>query len=194
LALCSSGVRVELREISLREKPPALIAISPKATVPVLRLLNGTVLEESMDIIHWALSRNDPDNWLDSTRSAEVADLINQNDTEFKFCLDRYKYPERYPEQCANFYRRQSENFLGLLEKRLRNSAFLCGEHFSLADAAILPFIRQFAAVDLVWFSQSGYSATLAWLHNFIDSPIFSLIMQKYPIWTEASPPIVFPD
>ncbi|ASF47354.1 glutathione S-transferase [Methylovulum psychrotolerans] len=189
LALAYSGIRTELREVALKNKPPELLALSPKATVPVLHLPDGIVLEESLDIMHWALGQQDPAHWL---RLADPA-LIAQNDGEFKYFLDRYKYADRYPDYPLAYYRQQGSKFLAILNGRLQQHAQLSGADFSLTDAAILPFVRQFAAVDPHWFQHSGYTAVQQWLDNFLASEHFNTIMRKYPDWTAASEPQLFP-
>ena len=192
LALSAAAIPVILREVELRSKPAAMLAISPKGTVPVLQLSNGIVIEQSLDIMYWALRQNDPQRWLVPDSLEQMAGLIAQNDGEFKYYLDRYKYPDRYPEQAACFYRRQAEAFLQGLESRLQQQAFLCGGQFSLADAAILPFIRQFAAVDSVWFAASDYVAVRNWLENFSTSSLFAAIMTKFPVWQPDDSPVIF--
>ncbi|MBT9096801.1 glutathione S-transferase [Methylovulum psychrotolerans] len=189
LALAYSGIRTELREVALKNKPPELLALSPKATVPVLHLPDGTVLEESLDIMYWALGQQDPANWL---KPADPA-LIAQNDGEFKYFLDRYKYADRYPDYPMAHYRQQASVFLAVLDNRLQQHPQLSGTDFSLTDAAILPFVRQFAAVDPHWFQHSGYTALQQWLDNFLASEHFHTIMRKYPDWTAASEPQLFP-
>jgi glutathione S-transferase len=193
LALHASGVPVELREVSLRDKPPSMLAASPKGSVPVLVLPDGQVIDESWDIMRWALHRHDPDGWLgenDSHVEAAIP-LISENDTTFKFQLDRYKYPERYPEHLQSYYRSAAGTFLQKLESRLVASRFLLGDALSVADAAILPFIRQFAGVDKDWFAQSHYLAIRRWLNEFLDSAAFLAVMEKYSIWHPGDPPVI---
>lgn len=192
LAIAYAGVPVELREVKLSDKPPALMAASPKGTVPVLVLRSGLVIDESLDIMRWALDIGDPDDWACCWREARCQTLIQTNDGEFKFYLDRYKYADRYPEHPGEYYRRQAEGFLSVLEQQLRQHAYLGGAHFGIADAAIAPFIRQFAAVAPDWFAHCQYSALRHWLQRFLDSPLFAGIMQNHQPWTEKSPPLVF--
>jgi glutathione S-transferase len=182
LAIAYAGLVVDIREVALKNKPAQMLALSPKGTVPVLHLPDGTVIEESLDIMHWALAQNDPEHW--RTRDAETNDLIQWNDGEFKYYLDRYKYAERYPEFSAAYYRGQAEAFLIELEKRVRIYGYLCRDSFSLADAAILPFIRQFAGVDNAWFQASAYQALNHWLTASLKSGLFIAVMAKYPVWT----------
>ena len=183
MALWAAQIQVEVREISLREKPAHLLQISPKGTVPVLQLPDGTVLEQSLDIMQWALMQNDPQGWLNADRDA-VQHLIAINDGDFKKALDRYKYPERYPEHSPAFYREQGEQFLQVLETALQQHHFLVSDTASMADVAIFPFIRQFAAVDAAWFAASAYPGLRIWLESWLGSPLFAEIMQKFPVYT----------
>ena len=183
LAIACAGVAVELREVELRNKPQAMLLISPKATVPVLQLENGRVLDESLDIMLWALQQNDPEHWLKVVGLNNVKDLVRRYDEQFKYYLDRYKYADRYPAYSELYYRQQGVLFLADIELLLAQSAYLCGEHFSFADAAILPFIRQFCAVDPAWFMVSPYPALRQWLNQFLASSLFKQVMTKYPCW-----------
>jgi len=190
LAIVNSAISVELREVVLRDKPAQLLAISAKATVPVLELTTAQVLDESLDIIDWALSINDPDNWLIPDLMLDIKQLIHCNDGEFKYYLDRYKYADRYPENNALFYREKAEVFIAELEKRLSQHNFLCSNQCSLADIAIFPFIRQFANVDPHWFQASKYQHLKQWLNQHLQSKLFALIMEKYPAWKIADKPL----
>lgn len=195
MALKVSGCAVHLREVVLRDKPQALLECSAKGTVPVLVLPNGTVIDESRDIMHWALSQNDPEHWLprqNDELSTLILQLLDFNDDIFKNNLDRYKYPNRYPEQHPEYYRIQGEQFLAMLEDRLNMHQFLMGNKVSMADSGIFPFIRQFANVDRNWFDQAPYPQLQAWLEYFIQSELFNAVMEKYPRWEENSEPIVF--
>ena len=194
LALAAGGQRVEIREIELRNKPQDLLKLSPKGTVPVLALANGPVLEESLDIMYWALRQNDPQDWLEASALPAGEALIKANDTEFKCLLDRYKYADRYPDHPQAYYRRQGEGFLSVLESRLILHGHLCGARFTLADAAILPFVRQFAAVDSAWFQQAPYPEVRRWLDDFTASGQFAAIMANYPVWRDGDPPRLFPE
>jgi glutathione S-transferase len=181
LAITYAGIPVEIREVQLKQKPEQMLAISPKGTVPVLQLPDGKVIEESLDIMHWALAQNDPERWLDTDEDSEK--LIQWNDGEFKYYLDRYKYADRYPESPASYYRSQAELFLVALEHILSQQSYLGGSHFSsLLDAAIFPFIRQFAAVDNHWFQSSEYRHLNAWLNELSVSDLFVLVMAKSPV------------
>jgi len=186
MALWAAQIRVEVREVSLRDKPAHLLQISPKGTVPVLQLTEGTVLEQSLDIMLWALAQRDPQGWLNADRDTIVR-LIAINDGDFKKALDRYKYPERYPEQPQVFYRQQGEQFLQLLEAALQQHRFVLGDSASMADVAIFPFIRQFAAVDAGWFADSAYPQLRAWLNGWLESALFAQIMQKFPTYIEST-------
>ncbi len=195
MALKQAGVSVYLREVELRNKPAALLQYSPKGTVPVMVFPDGSVIDESRDIMLWALSVNDPEQWLPKQHAdlcAQINFLLDKNDGEFKENLDKYKYPDRYPEKTALEYRTLGEQFLMLLEARLSQHWFLVSDTISLADIGVLPFIRQFAQVDSVWFEQANYPYLQAWLDYFLRSDIFTGIMQKYTPWTENAEPLLF--
>lgn len=181
LALHASGVAVDMVEVSLRAKPQALIDCSPKATVPVLRLTDGTVIEESLDIMRWALAINDPDDWLGGGAAVaqDTADLIARNDGPFKQLLDRYKYATRHPEHPASHYRDEAGVILADLETRLERQPCLTGASIRLADIALFPFVRQFAQVDRNWFDASHYHGLKRWLDERLNSPLFAAIMKK---------------
>ncbi|MES2500767.1 MAG: glutathione S-transferase [Pseudomonadota bacterium] len=182
LATFAADIAIEIREISLRDKPTHLIQVSPKSTVPVLVLPNGAVLEESLDIMFWALRQNDPQDWLDADFGKMQA-LITENDTHFKQALDRYKYPERNPQLKQTLYRQQGEIFLQQLEILLNQHVYLFKNSASLADMAIFPFIRQFAAVDLTWFEASNYPKLKSWLNNLVNTALFERVMKKQPTY-----------
>lgn len=184
MALKYANIDVEIREISLRDKPAHLLQISPKATVPVLGLVNGTVIDESLSIMHWALTQSDQSGWLLGDKLATVQ-LINENDTTFKRALDAYKYPERHPEKSQLEYRLQGELFLQKLENLLEHRQYLMASHITLADVAIFPFVRQFAAVDANWFERSSYPSLKQWLNSLVTSSLFVSIMQKRPTYVE---------
>jgi len=177
MAIANAGIPVEIREVDLKNKPEQLLAISPKGTVPVLQLANGSVIEESLDIMHWALTQHDPQHWLRFGNEADT--LIKWNDGDFKYYLDRYKYADRYPGFTKAHYRQQAKVFLTELEARLTASRYLCGNDFCLADAAIFPFIRQFASVDKSWFSASAFRALNHWLKVILATELFALVMTK---------------
>ena len=192
LAIAISGLSVELREVVLRDKPKQLLDISPKGTVPVLLLNDKKVIDESLDIMYWALSQYDPENWLVNGSSEEINQLIQWNDGEFKYYLDRYKYADRYPEQDEQFYRKKAELFLVELENRLCNHSFLCGNFCSISDMAIFPFIRQFSNVDNDWFVNAEYKNVSKWLNKHINSALFMSIMSKYPAWQPGNEKLIF--
>ncbi|PTT29555.1 glutathione S-transferase [Pseudomonas sp. HMWF021] len=177
MALRYSGVPVEIVEVSLKAKPAEMLAISPKGTVPVLDA-DGRVIDESLEIMRWALAQNDPDNWLLGGDS-RIAELIEANDQVFKVHLNRYKYAERYPEQPMEVYRAEGAVFLQSLNELLTGRDYLLTEHPSLADIALLPFVRQFAHVDREWFAQTPYVQLQAWLQRFLESDLFTSIMKK---------------
>jgi glutathione S-transferase len=195
LAIAVSGVQCEIREVVLKDKPTSLLKYSPKGTVPVLITREDTLLEESLDIMHWALEQHDPHAWLSQLSERERADtdsLISNNDGDFKYWLDRYKYADRYPEHTELYYREQGEKTLAELEQRLSQQQGLMGDQWTLADIALLPFIRQFAFVDKVWFDQAPYPNVRRWLNDFLDSALFKQIMPKFAQWQEGDKVILF--
>lgn len=183
IALLMGQKTVEIREIELRNKPQSMLEISPKGTVPILQLLDGTVIDESLDIMLWALNTN---------VKSEQKKLIDTNDTTFKAWLDRYKYYDRYPEHPQHYYREQCEIFLHALNERLQKNHFLMSDQANLIDVAIFPFVRQFSSVDNAWFEQSQYTALRRWLDNWLTSEIFLTAMNKYNIWHPDQPPVLF--
>ncbi len=183
---------LELREVILKNKPQALLDISPKATVPVLQLVDGTVIDESLDIMQWALFINDPDNWLLIDKESEVRELVAQNDGEFKWALDHYKYSDRH-EESEEHYRTLGDAFLNKLNERLQKNVFLMGEKASFADVAIFPFIRQFAHVDKSWFFAGEHKALINWTNYWLESDLFKNIMKKNPGWKEEGESLLFP-
>jgi glutathione S-transferase len=189
IALCYSNINVELREIRLRDKPQSMLDYSAKGTVPVLVLTDGSVIDESIDIVRWALSHhhnNDRLQALSAKQSQQVRQLIATNDGDFKAGLDRYKYADRYPQQTAEQHRSQAEPFLIALEKALSQNEFLVGGRVSIADIAIFPFIRQFALVDKNWFDQTPHTHLQRWLETGLQSALFNKVMIKYPPWQKG--------
>lgn len=178
LALAVSGIALEHREVKLRDKPAAMLAASPKGTVPVLVLPDGKVIDESLDIMRWALACNDPEEWL----SGDDPTLIAANDGAFKHHLDRYKYPDRYPADGVD-HRAAALAILHGLEARLGEHAYLSGARFGLTDAAILPFVRQFAAVDREWFDVQDLARVQGWLEAFLGSALFARVMVVRDVW-----------
>ncbi len=184
LAIALSNQTVNFREIVLQDKPAGMLQISSKGTVPVLQLANGDILDESLDIMAWALEQNDPKACLQGDLHA-MLQLIDYNDFNFKNWLDKYKYADRFPEFNARYYREKAEEFISELDEQLSHNAFLFGDKMCLADLAIFPFIRQFSLVDKSWFDNSPYSHLQAWLNHFAQSALFESIMEKHPIWNE---------
>ena len=203
LAIAASGQACELREVVLRNKPAALLAASPKGTVPVLVLPDstpggtpdGTVLEQSLDIMWWALRRHDPDQWLapNGGSEAEMLALIAECDGPFKHALDRCKYPERHPDTSLEAQRSKASGWLVQLDARLVATGHLLGHHGTLADMAIAPFVRQFAAIDSGWWAAQPWPHLQAWLARWLVSPLLEQCMQKYPAWQEGAPGVPFP-
>jgi glutathione S-transferase len=188
MAIAVSGLKVEIREVVLRDKPPELLEISPKATVPVL--VDGErILDESLDIMHWALRQNDPDNWLEHIDE----DLIAANDGPFKHQLDRYKYPGRYDLQDGSHHRDAALVHLRALNDKLRFNGYLVSKHPSFTDMALFPFVRQFGATDQSWFDALPLPELHRWLDNLVTSPLFATIMKRYPQWHAGDPPTNFP-
>ncbi|TAK97482.1 MAG: glutathione S-transferase [Aquabacterium sp.] len=180
LALRCAGVPYELREVALRNKPADMLALSPKGTVPVLRLPDGQVLEQSLDIMRWALSQADPQGWLTHAPLDEMLELIDLNDRQFKPLLDRYKYPERHPDQHRDCYRQQAmDTMLLTLNQRLLRHRHLCASNPCLADMAIVPFVRQFAQVDREWWDACELLALRHWLNALTSSELFEAVMAK---------------
>ena len=182
MALKYADITVEIREIELRNKPAHMLQVSPKATVPVLISNVGKVIEQSLDIMLWALQKQDNDGWLNAD-SALTQQIIVENDSGFKQALDKYKYAIRFPEQSAQVYRAQGEVFLKKLESLLSQSRFLLGNQIILADIAIFPFIRQFSGVDSIWYESAPYPRLKACLNTLIESEWFISIMQKQPAY-----------
>ncbi|RYF77730.1 MAG: glutathione S-transferase [Comamonadaceae bacterium] len=191
LALLASGQACELREVLLRDKPAALLTASPKGTVPVLQLTDGTVIDQSLDIMRWALGRHDPQGWLAHDGDAAQA-LIAQCDGPFKQALDAYKYPERHAEWAPGDARHAVARHAAALGARLQTHAFLCAPQPSLADAAWMPFVRQAAQVDAAWFQAQPWPRLHAWLQRWLSSPLFAHAMHKVPRWQPGQQVEVF--
>jgi glutathione S-transferase len=188
MALAYADIAVEIREISLREKPASMLAISPKGTVPVLQS-DGLVIEQSYDIMKWALRQSDPDQWLSKDTESLIDDWVTKNDGPFKKLLDQYKYPARYPDvQFEETLNQAVALFLGPINEQLKTNRYLLGPKISLADIALFPFVRQFAMVDPDWIDQSGLNFLKQWLNEHIESPLFLSVMQKYPTWHDPTP------
>lgn len=192
LAIKVSGVAVELREVVLRDKPAAMLEASPKGTVPVLVIENKQVIDESLDVMRWALERQDPEGWL-SPDMDDMLSLIAACDGPFKHHLDRFKYATRYEDADPLEHRAEAEVFLKVLDARLAQNSWLFGQNASLADYAILPFIRQFAGAAKGWWEMAPYPHVRVWLDGFASSDFFRSIMKKYPQWQAGEPGIPFP-
>lgn len=192
LALHYAGIEREHREVVLRDKPAHMLEISPKGTVPVLLLPDGKVIEESLDIMLWAINQNDPKRWLPDTQQQDIYFLIERNDTSFKAHLDRYKYPNRFPDEpCTGTCARDAaDGILRDLDQRLAaNNGALHGNHKTLSDYAIFPFVRQFAHVDRDWFYCAPYPHLQKWLQENLASELFTEIMEKFNQWTPKDVP-----
>lgn len=193
LGLLFAELPVELREITLKNKPTQMLAISPKGTVPVLQLIDGTVIEESREIMMWALEQNDPQGLLDTAVLSQAEALIAQNDNEFKYWLDRYKYADRHTEMTQTEYRQRGEVFLQVLEARLTKNRYLLGDNVTVADIGIMPFVRQFAHVDRNTFYDLPYPKLQQWLQNWLAHPLFLQAMVKFQPWQEKDKAVIFP-
>jgi glutathione S-transferase len=194
MALASAGISFQVREVVLRNKPQHLLDVSAKATVPVLLLPDGRVIEESLDILHWALDTNDPSGWKRGSEEelSLMDELISVNDGSFKLHLDQYKYADRHPEYSRQHYRQLAEVTILELEQRLQRTAHLFGETRSFADIAIFPFVRQFANVEPAWFETAPYPHLKAWLSEILDSQMFESIMFRYKPWQPGSDVVQF--
>ncbi|EZQ18162.1 glutathione S-transferase [Halopseudomonas bauzanensis] len=197
LGLLFAELKVELREVVLKNKPAQMLAISPKGTVPVLELAEDDsserlVIEESRQIVEWALRQNDPKGLL-NIDLVSANTLIDQNDNEFKHWLDRYKYADRHPELTQSEYREQGEVFLQVLEQLLTKNKYLLGSNISIADIGIMPFVRQFAHVDQEVFYSLPYPNLQQWLRDWLEHPVFQHVMIKFQPWQEGHEIVVFP-
>jgi glutathione S-transferase len=192
MAIYYASITVELREVSLANKPQAMLELSAKGTVPVLQLKNR-VIDESLQIMLWALGQSDPDDWLSPQTMQQAQRLIQDNDQNFKLWLDKYKYWDRFPAQSQQFYRTQAEQFLVQLETLLSQHRFLLGQQLSVADIAIFPFIRQFAFVDKAWFDRAPYPNLQYWLEGLLTYKLFIQCMHKQPLWQAGDAGRQFP-
>lgn len=181
MALVYSGIQVELREVELSDMPESMLRLSPKATVPVLVLGDGQVIDESLDVMLWSLAQADPDQWLDIDETS--SQLIRRSDEEFKPLLDCYKYADRHPQLTPLEHRARAEVFVDELNQLLNRHAYLSDDQCRLTDMAIFPFIRQFAGVDAAWFDSSQYSSVRSWLNGLLAHDLFQRIMSKNPFW-----------
>ena len=189
MALKYACIKVELREVVLSNLPPQALKASPDATVPALVLPDGTAMDESWEIVKWALQQNDPDNWLGENDEylldAEI--LVETNDYSFKEDLDHYKYADRFPEHSEEHYRAACEEFIEELEDMLGENKYLLADQVTLADVGVFPFVRQFSLVDKEWFDQSPYPEVRRWLQDLIDSELFQQVFQKHALWKEGA-------
>jgi len=217
LAIFKSKLAVELRDVVLSDKPEEMLVASPKGTVPILvlasvenstpQLDSAQVIDESLDIMLWALGESDPHNLLrakaldslmnssdtkSSTTLADMLSLITMFDSEFKSALEAYKSAKRYHDTSVQDCRHQCELFIQQLEQRLSNHQYLMDESESLADIALLPFIRQFARVERQWYLQSPYPQLKRWLNHYLQSAMFTKVMAQYPLWAEGQKAVVF--
>ena len=191
LALQSAGQTVELREIELKAKPAEFLMASPKATVPVLVTADG-VLEQSLEIMLWALRRNDPLGWLpDAAKMEQTLATISENDGDFKHHLDRYKYPHRYQLDTGLANRDAGAAFLRQLNSQLLENAYLAGKSWGLLDAAVAPFVRQYAHTDADWFAAQDWQALQRWLQAFEASDAFNAVMKKFAPWKAGEPSVL---
>lgn len=192
MVIKSSQITVEIREIELKNKPREFLELSPKGTVPVLLTDSGQVLEESLDIINWALDSNDPNNLLSECNlsKSQFKELLKKLDDDFKINLDKYKYPNRYQGVDRNFNRDANLNFLENLDNLLKKSKYINCNHLTLIDYLIFPFIRQFRNVDENWFDCLNFNNLQKWLNNLMESEDFISIMKKYSVWNSNQIPI----
>ena len=189
MAMAYTKISYEHREILLKNRPKDLYRISKKGTVPVLKLVDGTVIDESVDIMKWCIKQNDLDGWFEDNYTLQNR-FIKNNDTEFKYWLDRYKYHIRYIENSYEKYQKEVEAFLIKYNLILQENYFLMGKKLSLVDVALMPFIRQAAHVDISWFAQN-FPALSEWLEKLKVSPLFLSIMKKYDIWDDSGEGVI---
>ena len=184
MALAYANIHCELRELMLKDKPADMLKHSPKGTVPVLITADGKVIDESLEVMLWALKQSDVDNWLADLIQSQT--LIQTNDEEFKPLLDRYKYADRYPELSAQQHRDLTLPYIKSLNDSLSEHRFLIGNQICLADIALFPFIRQYASVNKAWFEQLPYNMLQQWLSYFLNSPLFNQVMKKYKLYNQG--------
>jgi glutathione S-transferase len=189
MALKYAGLKIILREVDLADLPAEALAVSPHATVPSLVIGENQYMDESWDIVKWAVLQNDPENWLgnNSEYLVEAEMLVETNDYSFKEDLDHYKYADRYPEHPMEYYRQRGEEFIEELNDMLEQNTFLLAEHLTIADIAVFPFIRQFAMVDLDWFNKSPYKKLQHWLDFMLATEWFGEAIRKHEIWKPGS-------
>jgi len=194
MAIYQANIKCEHREVLLKDKPESMMSLSRKGTVPVLLTPENAVIDESLEVMLWALHQNDPDDWLNEDTS-QGQPLLEHNDKEFKYYLDRYKYHVGYPEYSQEYYRDKTREYLDLLESSLANNqgVALISNHLSFTDVSIFPFIRQFANVDVNWFKSSSYKFLYSWYNKIEQSDLFKASMNKYAQWSPENNPVYFP-
>jgi len=203
VAIFKAKQTVLLRDIVLSNKPIDMVTASPKGTVPVLVLSNGIVIEESLEVMLWAFAQSDPNDLLHrhiderfeknkGNTLINMLELINEFDRDFKNCLEQYKCAKRYKEGNIEQCREACEFYLQKLEQRLTHHLYLFSDKESLADIALLPFIRQFAKIERQWYLQSPYPMVRKWLGNYLQSPMFTKVMAKYPLWLDNHEIVLF--
>jgi len=192
MALKYAGLNVELREVDLSDMPEQALSVSSNATVPLLVLDDGSYMDESWDIVKWALEQSDPDHWLgqDKEHLLDAEILIETNDFSFKEDLDHYKYADRHPEHTQEYYRQRCEEFIEELEEMLSENTFLLSDKLSLADIGVFPFVRQFSKVDEEWFAEAPYPKVRHWLQSLIDSALFQQVFKKHALWRLGDAPV----
>ncbi|MFT5669198.1 MAG: glutathione S-transferase [Glaciecola sp.] len=193
LAIFKSKQAVELRDVKLTNKPAAMLIASAKGTVPILVVSPVQIIDESLDVMLWSLEQSDPDNLLlDASIRHDLLAFIAMYDLEFKACIERYKAAKRYHEPNLEQCRQACEVYVKDLEHRLGKHSYVWGEYESVADIAILPFIRQFAKVERSWYVQSSYTNVKRWLNKYLQSAMFNKVMALHPIWEEGSEVVIF--
>ena len=192
MAINISNQKCEIREVLLRDKPTSMLEYSSKGTVPVLVLQSGEVIDESLDVIDWALNLNDPENWQRSKDNEKTKELIKINDGEFKYHLDRYKYSKRYDNEDPEFHRKKCLSFIEKVNSELQNSKYIFDDAISYIDISLLPFIRQFRIADNEWFDELPYENVKSWLSNFLNSELLESIMSKHDLWKEGDEVTIF--
>ncbi len=186
MALAYAGLKYEHREVALQRKPEELLQASPKGTVPVLVLADGGVLDESLDIMAWALMANDPAGWRVEDRALlqRMDQWVAATEAKFKPHLDAYKYSSHLAPENWLPHRQAAQEFLAALAAELGTSAYFWRSTMGYTDVAILPFVRQFANVDLAWFRTLEHPALIAWMERMLQHPLFTQVMHKYPEWS----------
>lgn len=202
MAIYKAQISVELRDLVLSNKPVEMLNASPKGTVPVVVLSTGSVIEESLDVMLWALTENDPHNLLRDTEplnntislvnKSDIVELVTKYDQQFKPCLEAYKCAKRYHESNLIECREACEIYIQELEQGLAKHRFILDNQESMADIALLPFIRQFAKVERSWYLSSRYVNVRRWLNAYLQSAVFNKVMTKYPLWQAGQEPEVF--